>query len=132
MIYYFTISTHSDHDFVEKLLNSFGVDTYRSRTYVRTADFSAVRQVEKVKPFKYAADRQDALEKTVGMIDSRRASWKSNPPKSNEVEFMKQLRKKGISFGEIGERIYDKYGYTLDSRDIQRLILGKKKIKKGA
>ena len=132
--YYFTISTHSDHDFVEKLLGSFGVDTYRSKTYVRTAGFSAVRKAEKIPPFKYATDRQEALEKTVQMIESRKTSWKSNPPLQDEMNFMNDLRQKGLSYGAIGEKVFDKYGYTLDARDVRRIILelaGKKKWKKG-
>ena len=43
-----SISTHSNHDFTEKLLNSFEVDTYRSKKNVRTADFNAVRQSVKI------------------------------------------------------------------------------------
>jgi hypothetical protein len=86
--YYFVISTHSDHDFVEKLLKSFGVDTYRSRTFVRTASFDAVKQVEKIPPFKYATERQEALKKTVRMIESRRNSWKSKPLSKDEINFM--------------------------------------------
>jgi len=32
---------------------------------------------------------------------------------------MKQLREKGVSYSKIGERVFDKYGYTLDPRDIR-------------
>jgi hypothetical protein len=129
--YYFTISTHSDHDFVEKLLGSFGIETYRSRTYIRTAGFDAVCKVEKIPPFKYATDRQDALEKTVQMIESRRNSWKSNPPSKDELDFMKDLRQKGMPYGGIGEKLFDKYGYSMDARDVRRLVLGREKRKNG-
>ncbi len=43
-------------------------------------------------------------------------------------------RQNGMSYGEIGERIYDRYGYTLDARDVRKIILGilrKKKEKRG-
>jgi hypothetical protein len=120
--YYFTISTHSDHDFVEKLLGSFGVETYRSRTYVRTAGIDAVRQLGTIPPFKYATDRQKALDKTIQMIESRRTSWISNPPSKNEIDFMKDLRQIGTSYGEIGEKLFDRFGYTLDPRDIWKIL----------
>ena len=132
--YYFSISTHSNHDFVEKILGSFGVETYRSKTYVRTAGFDALKEAEKIPPFKYAKERQEALEKAVRMIESRRKSWKSNPPLEAEIDFMKDLRLKGTSYGEIGERVFDKYGYSLDARDVRRIIIGlknKKKEKRG-
>ncbi len=133
--YYFTISTHSDHDFVEKILGSFGVDTYRSKTYVRTAGIDAVREIEKIPPFMYATDRQEALEKTVKMIDARRTALVSNPPSKAEIDSMNTLRQDGMSYGEIGEKLYDQYGYSLDPRNIWKILQDgqqKKKEKKRA
>ena len=52
-----------------------------------------------------------------------------------EIDFMKDLRQKGMSYGAIGERVFDKYGFTLDPRDVQKIVHGlfdKKKEKKGA
>jgi len=34
-------------------------------------------------------------------------------------------------FGEIGEEVFDKYGYTLDTRDIKRLVIRNRKAKMG-
>jgi len=56
------------------------------------------------------------------MFESRRTSWKSNPPSKDEIGFMKSQRPRGSSYGEIGEAIFDKYGYTLDPRDIRRIL----------
>ncbi|MBY8998821.1 MAG: hypothetical protein KGD60_13925 [Candidatus Thorarchaeota archaeon] len=86
---------------------------------------------EKIPPFKYATERQEALEKTVQMIESRRNSWKSNPPLQDEIDFMKDLRQKGMSYGGIGEKVFDKYGYSMDARDVRRLVLGREKRKNG-
>lgn len=122
--YYFSISTYSNHGFVEKLLRNFNVDTHRQETYVRTAGFDAVRQIAQIPPFKYATQRQEALEKTVQMIESRRRSWKSNPPQQMEIDFMKNLRQEGASYGTIGMKLFDEFGYTLDARDVRRIILG--------
>jgi hypothetical protein len=44
---------------------------------------------------------------------------------------MEDLRTKGISYAKIGEHLFDKYGYTLDPRDIRRLIKKREK-KKGS
>ena len=129
--YYFSISTHSDHQFVEELLNSFGVDTYRSRTYVRTAGFDALKQMEKSQPFRHATQRQESLEKAVQMIEARKASWKSSPPSVDEIGFMRTLRQGGASYGEIGEKLFDEYGYTLDPRDIRKILEKEKKKKNG-
>ena len=65
------------------------------------------------------------------MIEARKTSWKSKTPTDEEIDFMKNLRVQGKSYGEIGEKVFDKYGYSLDARDVQRLILGRKKEKKG-
>ena len=70
----------------------------------------------------YASDRRAAIERAVDMINSRRNSWKSNPPSEREIRLMSKLRDKGMSFGEIGEELFDRYGYTLDPCDIQRII----------
>ena len=37
---------------------------------------------------------------------------------------MKDLRQKGLSYGAIREKLFDKYGYTLDARDVRKIILG--------
>ncbi|TXT57823.1 MAG: hypothetical protein BAJATHORv1_10531 [Candidatus Thorarchaeota archaeon] len=120
--YYFAISTHSDHETVENLLQSLGVDTHRTKKYVRTANFQAVKNIAEIPPFKYARDRQRTLEKTVKMIEARRLSPKANPPSQEEIIFMKQLRAEGVSYGLIGEHLFDKYGYTLDPRNIRDFI----------
>ncbi|MHA2433956.1 MAG: hypothetical protein ACXADO_12060, partial [Candidatus Thorarchaeota archaeon] len=93
--YYFSISTHRDHDFAQKILSSFGVESYRSRTYVRTNSFDTVLKVAKLPPFKYAKDRLVSLEKTTRMIESRKRNHKSVPPSDEETSFMTQLRAKG-------------------------------------
>ncbi len=41
----------------------------------------------------------------------------------DEMNFMNDLRQKGLSYGEIGEKVFDKYGYTLDARDVRRIVL---------
>jgi hypothetical protein len=120
--YYYTISTHSNHELVRRLLDSFGVETYESRTYVRTSGFDEVKRAAEIPPFRYAKERQEALDKTVKMIDARRRFWRSHPPSEREVKFMSNLRGQGISYGEIGEKLYDKFGYTLDPRDIRKII----------
>jgi hypothetical protein len=120
--YYFTISTHSDHDMVEGLLSSFGIGTYRSRTYVRTNGFQSVKKVANTQPFRHAKSRMSNLEKTVRMIDARKRNIKSNPPAQDEILFMVKERANGKSFGAINEMLYDKHGYTLDTRTIRRLI----------
>ena len=61
------------------------------------------------------------------MIQSRKTSWKSNPPSKEEIEFMKDLSQKGLSYGGIGEKLFDNYGYTLDPRDISKIVRKKKK-----
>ena len=47
---------------------------------------------------------------------------------------MKRLRNKGVSYGAIGEWLFEKYRYSLDARDIRRILLGleHKKKEKGA
>jgi len=122
--YYYSISTHCDHDFAENLLNSFAIGTYTSKTYIRTDGFESVLRAAELPPFKYARDRNQAMEKTKMMILNRRRRYKSNPLPKEEIEFMKERRREGCSYASIGEKLYDEYGYTLDARDIWRLIKG--------
>jgi hypothetical protein len=51
--------------------------------------------------FQYASDRRAGLERAVNMINSRRNSWKSNPPSEREIRFMSKLRDKGMSMTSI-------------------------------
>jgi hypothetical protein len=120
--YYFSISTHSDHKMINGLFSSFGIGSYKSKTYVRTDGFGSLKRAAEVKPFRHAKSRSWDLEKTVQMIDSRRSSWKTKPPLSAEIGFMNDLRNEGLSFAKIGEKLFDKYGYTLDPRDIQKIL----------
>ena len=39
---------------------------------------------------------------------------------------MVSLRDEGCSYGEIGEKLFDSFGYSLDARDIRKLIKKKK------
>ncbi|MHA1480070.1 MAG: hypothetical protein ACTSQZ_01425 [Candidatus Thorarchaeota archaeon] len=48
----------------------------------------------------------------------------------DETSFMVRLRKTGMSYSEIGEKLFDKYGYTIDARDIRNLILRDKQTKR--
>jgi len=125
--YYFSISTHSDHDLVEGLFSSFGIGSYRSRTYVRTDGFASLKRVAEVQPFRHAESRIFHLEKTVQMIEARKRNIKTNPPAPNEIRFIANERASGASFGAINEKIFDTYGYTLDTRTIQRLIEGSRR-----
>ena len=120
--YYFSISTHSNHEFVTRLLQSFDVDTYESKTYVRTAGMEHVKDLSSIPPFQYASGKQKALEKAVEMIDSRRRFVTSNPLPISDIEYMTKLRKEGLSYNDIGVRIFDRYGYSLDPRDIWRIL----------
>ena len=122
--YYFSISTHSDHEMIEGLFSSFGIGAYRSRTYVRTNGFEALKKAAEVQPFRHAKSRATKLEETVKMIDARRRRIKSNPPSKEEIGFMVKQRKEGKSFGVINESLFSKYGYTLDTRSIRRIVKG--------
>ena len=118
---YFSISTHTNHEFAKALLGSFGLDTYTSKTYVRTRDIESLRNAAAVPPFKYATTRQDDLVKAVKLADATRRHIESNPPSADEIRFMAALRDKGLAFSAIREQLYCKYGYTLDGRTIRRL-----------
>lgn len=50
---------------------------------------------------------------------------KARGPSWSEIEFMKHCRRNGLSYASIGEKLYDKYGYTLDVRDIWKLVKGR-------
>ena len=121
---YFSISTHSNHEFMRKLFESFELETYTSRTYVRTKGVESLLKVASLPPFKHAATRQRDLEAAVVMFDATRRNIQTNPPSAGEVRFMEDLRRRGFSFGEIRKRLYEKYGYTIDQRDISRLVQG--------
>ena len=117
---YFSVSTHSNARFVRALLESLGLETYTSKTYVRTKGICSLRGATLLPPFKHATARQLNLEKAVAMFDATRRRIRSNPPTAGEVEFMTKLAREELSFGTIRERLHDRYGYTLDPRDIQR------------
>ena len=47
----------------------------------------------------------------------------------SKVPFGFRISTNDMSYGEIGEKLFDKYGYTLDARNIRKLILRDKRIK---
>jgi len=125
------IEKDSDHDLIEGLFSSFGIGSYRSRTYMRTDGFASLKRVAEVQPFRHAESRISHLEKTVQMIEARKRNIKTYPPAPDETRFMANERASGASFGAINEKLFDTYGYTLDTRTMQRLIEGTKKQGRG-
>ena len=63
------------------------------------------------------------------MIESCRVRHKTNSLSDIENQFMFKQRELGFSYGAIGEKLYDEFGYTLNPRDIQRIL--KKQREKG-
>ena len=100
---------------------------YRSRTYVRTNGFHSVRKAAEVQPFRHAESRKTSLDEIVRMIDAKKQNIKVNPPSQNEIQFMKNELAEGKSLEAINESIFRKYGYTLDTRTIRRLIKTKER-----
>ncbi|MHA2147534.1 MAG: hypothetical protein ACXAAN_02660 [Candidatus Thorarchaeota archaeon] len=120
--YYFSISTHSDHDMLGKLLSSFDIQTYKSKTYIKTNGLVSLKQATDIIPFRHAATRMESLSKVRAMMDNRRGRIQSNPLSTEETRFIIEQRKRGLSYGGIDEALFDKYGYTLDPRSIWNIV----------
>lgn len=111
-----------------------GVGTSESKTFVRSDGIESLKKALEIPPFRHADDRIADLEKSVRMFESRRHKIHSSPPSDEEMRFMIHRRHDDFSYAKIGEALYDKYGYTIDPRDIRLLIdrYEKKKDERGA
>lgn len=135
----FSISTHSSHEFVSKLFESFGIKTKHTETYVRTKNREDFLRVADLPPYKYARTRLKDMEEEVKKIDKIRKRLSSDPLSVNEIDRILELRSQGLSYGNIREKVFNEYGYTLHSYDIWNIVKdnpkyksNKRKEKKGA
>lgn len=124
----FSISTHSNHEFVSKLLESFGIKTSHTETYVRTKNREDFLKATELPPFKYAKTRLEEMEQANKMIDVTRRSMYSNPLSEIEISRIKVLRNEGLSYGDIRERIFQEYGYSLHTFDIWNIVKRNRKL----
>ena len=123
----FSISTHSNHEFVSKLLKSFGIRTTQTETYVRTKNREDFLKVSEVHPYKYARTRQEEMVDAIQKIESTRRNLSSNPLTDREIDRILELRNQGLSYGDIRNSIYNEHGYTLHSFDIWNIVKGNHK-----
>jgi len=62
------------------------------------------------------------LGKSADIARSTQRNIKSDPPTDSEIVFMIEMRRQGLSYGAVREKLFDRYGYAIDTGDIQRLV----------
>ncbi len=118
---YFCITTTKNQKFVSDLLNSLGIDTRINGSDVFTSGVENAVKASDIPMFRYASGRKDASDKMVKMIDSTR-SVKRNPFTNKELEHMVQLRKSGLSWFDIHEAMFDKFGTAVHRGTIENAV----------
>ena len=114
---YLSIGTTPNSEFYRKLLESFGIKSHDGDGAVVVSGMDNVKRAHEVGMFRYAASRKENLEKLTKMIESYDNSRRIT---DNEMQFIRDSRFSGKSWGSISEGIFDRHGYTWPYYTIMR------------
>ncbi|MHA1928417.1 MAG: hypothetical protein ACTSV2_07545, partial [Candidatus Thorarchaeota archaeon] len=72
--------------------------------------------------FRYAESRKDALDELAPIVRSRKEKPKNSKLSESEITYACDLRRKGLSYGEITRRIFHDIGTSWDISTIEHAI----------
>ena len=109
--------------FLIRLLNTFDIESSprsdRKQVVIRKAD--SIIQAARLPFFLHATSRQLNAEKIAKMLRKRRHQKRGLFPEDVVIEIL-TLKRKRMSFGEIAEKVFDKYGFSLSRSSIDHII----------
>ena len=115
--------------FMIQLLASFGIESSprsdQKQVVIRKAE--SIILAVRLPFFLHATSRQINAEKLVKMLRKRRHRSRGSYPEAVVIEIL-ALKKKGQSFGEIAEKVFDKHGFSFSRSSIDHIIRSRSKI----
>jgi hypothetical protein len=118
---YIDISSLYNQDFIEKLLQSFGVRTRRAPKDIVTTGMSEAKKAAQIPPFRYASSRLEAAERIINRIDNPRRV-RENPLDREEIEFISAAKERGLTAWQTSEAFFDEFKTALSIQVIKRLF----------
>ena len=117
---YICISSKNNKQFIEKLIQTFGVKTRLARKDVVTTGMAEAKKAAQIPPFRYAKTRLEASKRMTRRIDAKRRV-RDNPLKPKEIEFILSMKREGMTAWKANEAFFDKFGTAIHNEVIKRL-----------
>jgi len=107
--------------FVRDLLLTLGIDSASDGTRVRIRSQAGITRAAQIPFFRHATERQRNANKLAEMVSVRQQQVPGTAsPKIAEA--ILTLRAKGLSYSEIAEQLFDKFGVSFDHSYVVRRI----------
>jgi len=107
--------------FVKALLSTFGIEATDDKQRVRIRSQDGIIRAAEIPFFRHATERQRNAEKIAEMMRVRQGQ-EPGLTSPELVNAMVEMRKKGLSYGEIAEYIYDRFGVSFDHSVVAQRI----------
>ena len=118
------IATLTNHTFLTNLLNTFRIFPTVEKTKVRIGRYNDITKASELPLFKHARGRQEQLEELSKLIDSLDSSYGRVP--QEEIEIIMEMHDKGMSCGEITERLWIHHGIARSRKSVEGIIKRRK------
>ncbi len=103
-----SIATSTNTKFFRDLLGTFGIITHKGDGAVAINARDSIKKASEISMFRYSTEIRDNLDKLSRMIDTWDHSRKMT---TLEIDHIRKMRSKGISWGEIAESLFDTYNH---------------------
>jgi hypothetical protein len=117
---YICVSSKNNKQFIEKLIQTFGVTTRTTRKDVWTTGMAEAKKAAQIPPFRYAKTRLEASDRMMRRIDARRRV-RDNPLKPEEIEFILSMKRESMTAWDANEAFFDRFGTVINDKVIKRL-----------
>jgi hypothetical protein len=118
------IATTTNQEFVQKLLETLGVESRYDDTSVRIAKQKAIIDANEIPLFRYASGRQRRLHDLSNLIHSLKRKTLSD----TELQLINLLHDQGLTPGEITETLWYQHAIARSPGSIYSILNRKKKV----
>ncbi|MFW9889095.1 MAG: LAGLIDADG family homing endonuclease [Candidatus Thorarchaeota archaeon] len=118
---YVCISSVNNKQFVERLLQSFGISTRRTERDVVTSGTAEAIKAAQIPLFRYSSSRLDSSKRILQRNEAKR-SVRDSPLKSEEITYIIEMKRKGMTAWQATEAFFDHSGTAIDKRVVERIF----------
>lgn len=118
---YIANSSSANILFVQQLLDDFGINSKIDGLNVKILKKESIIRATELPFFFHATGRQAQAKKLGEMIRIRIRHYRKSVPQEAIIQ-MRELRELGNSYGEIAQRIFERFGLSYSATRIQNLI----------
>ncbi|MFW9889982.1 MAG: LAGLIDADG family homing endonuclease, partial [Candidatus Thorarchaeota archaeon] len=114
------IGTVTNHDFILRLLSTFGLHTSIEKTKVRVDRYDDILKAKGLPFFKHAISRKEGLDELSKIIT--RLDRSHGKVDSKDLKLVLELYHRGYSCGEIVEKLWLDYGIARSRKSIEGIV----------